>query len=95
MTTTTEDTDRPRSAETQAPRSSEMLGGEVQFADRHVGPRLHEIQQMLETMGYDSLDALIDTLVPENIRDRRPLGLPAARSEHEVRARGPPPRCRL
>jgi glycine dehydrogenase len=31
---------------------------------------------MLETVGYDSLDALIDTAVPEAIRLERPLELP-------------------
>jgi glycine dehydrogenase len=41
---------------------------------------------MLDTMGYDSLDALIDAVVPEDIRDRRPLNLPAAQTEHEVLA---------
>jgi len=36
---------------------------------------------MLEAVGYDSLDALIDAAVPEAIRFRRPLDLPAPTGE--------------
>ena len=39
---------------------------------------------MLETLGYESLDALIDDVVPEAIRLRRPLDLPAALPESEL-----------
>jgi len=39
---------------------------------------------MAETLGYGSLDELIDAVVPRDIRLRRPLALPAARTEREV-----------
>jgi glycine dehydrogenase len=39
---------------------------------------------MLEVLGYPTLDALIDAIVPEDIRLRRPLALPAARTEREA-----------
>src|SRR5690242_12844952 len=41
---------------------------------------------MLRELGYDSLDALIDAVVPDDIRLKKPLGLPAAKSEHEALA---------
>jgi glycine dehydrogenase len=41
---------------------------------------------MLSALGYPSLDGLIDDLVPENIRIRRSLDLPPARSEREALA---------
>jgi glycine dehydrogenase len=41
---------------------------------------------MLETMGYPSLDAFIDAVVPADIRLRRPLDLPAARTERQALA---------
>ena len=41
---------------------------------------------MLSLLGYPSLEALVDEAVPAQIRLRRPLQLPAARSEHEVLA---------
>ena len=54
------------------------------FADRHIGPDAVEQAIMLETLGFDSLDALIDATVPEAIRDRTPVSLPAAVDEVEV-----------
>jgi glycine dehydrogenase len=55
-----------------------------QFISRHLGPRPDDIRTMLDTLGYASLDALIDAVVPKDIRLDRPLDLPAARSEREV-----------
>ena len=57
-----------------------------QFVRRHIGPSPEETQEMLRLLGYPSLAALIDQAVPSQIRLRRPLQLPAARSEHEVLA---------
>ena len=54
------------------------------FAARHIGPRPDDINEMAEALGYDSLDELIDAVVPEDIRLRRPLALPPGRSEREV-----------
>jgi len=56
------------------------------FADRHIGPRSRDTATMLEQLGYDSLDALIDAAIPASIRTERPLDLPVARSESEVLA---------
>ena len=41
---------------------------------------------MLELCGFETLDALIDTAVPSQIRLRRPLNLPPSRSEHGLLA---------
>ena len=41
---------------------------------------------MLSLLGYPSLEAMIEQAVPAQIRLRRPLQLPAARSEYEVLA---------
>ena len=54
------------------------------FAYRHIGPRREDIAEMLDVLGYDSLDRFIDAVVPEEIRFRRPLALPPGRSEREV-----------
>jgi glycine dehydrogenase len=51
---------------------------------RHVGPDAAEIARMLEALGYDSLDALIDATIPASIRMRRPLMLGPERSEYEL-----------
>jgi len=57
------------------------------FVRRHVGPGPVEIAEMLRTLGYDSLDQFIDAVVPEGIRLRTPLDLPAGLGEHEALAR--------
>ena len=56
------------------------------FARRHIGPTQDDVRAMLETVGCASLDDLIDSTIPADIRLRRPLSLPAARSEHELLA---------
>ena len=38
------------------------------FADRHIGPRSEDIELMLTTLGYASMEAFIDDVVPADIR---------------------------
>ncbi len=54
------------------------------FAYRHIGPRRADVEEMLDLLGYSSLESFIDAVVPEEIRLRRPLALPPGRSEREV-----------
>lgn len=56
------------------------------FAPRHIGPNSDDIQQMLEVLGFLSLDALIDQTVPRAIRLKQPLKLPEAESEYAALA---------
>ncbi len=58
-----------------------------EFVARHVGPDEDDIRAMLTTVGATSLDALIDTVVPESIRLRTGLNINCAQPEHAVRAR--------
>ncbi len=53
------------------------------FSARHLGPREHELPQMLKTIGVSSLDELIDKTVPTQIRLENQLKLPEAMSEYE------------
>ncbi|MFC1639679.1 aminomethyl-transferring glycine dehydrogenase [Gemmatimonadota bacterium] len=55
-----------------------------QFISRHLGPRPEDIRVMLATLGYETLDELMDAVVPADIRIDRPLGIPEARTEPEV-----------
>ena len=57
------------------------------FIDRHIGPDDHEIAHMLKAIGYDSLDALVDAIVPATIRQKNPLALPPAITETEALAK--------
>jgi glycine dehydrogenase len=56
------------------------------FARRHIGPDEAEIARMLDLLGCGSLDELIDATVPESIRRRTPLDLPAPLDEHAALA---------
>ncbi len=56
----------------------------MSFIERHLGPRSADAEQMLETLGYSSLDALMDAVVPSQIRLDGELQLPAPLSEHEA-----------
>jgi len=53
-----------------------------EFASRHIGPRPDEITAMLGELGYDSLDAFINDVVPTTIRLEQPLALDRGRSEY-------------
>jgi glycine dehydrogenase len=56
------------------------------FVHRHIGPDEGDIQAMLATLGYTSLDALSDATVPSAIRLPKPLNIDAGegRGEHEL-----------
>ncbi|MDK3019158.1 aminomethyl-transferring glycine dehydrogenase [Pseudodonghicola flavimaris] len=55
------------------------------FANRrHIGPSPAEMEEMLATVGVDSLDALIAETVPEGIRQAAALDLGAPKSEREL-----------
>ena len=56
------------------------------FAPRHLGPNEAETEEMLQAIGHESLDALTDAIVPQDIRLGAALDLPEARSEREVLA---------
>jgi glycine dehydrogenase len=55
-----------------------------EFVPRHIGPNQADVSAMLELLGYDTLDALIDATVPESIRLRRPLAIHDGMSEYEA-----------
>jgi glycine dehydrogenase len=68
-----------RSAQSSSPKLSP-------FVARHIGPREHEIQSMLQHLGYNSLDDLTRAVVPTNIADNSPLDLMSGVTEEEALA---------
>ena len=56
------------------------------FASRHIGPRAHEVHEMLDTIGISSIDELINKTVPSAIRLQKPLDIAPAASEDEYLA---------
>jgi len=56
------------------------------FAERHIGPRQEDMAAMLSVVGVNSLDELIDKVVPSDIRLKQPLQTGAPMSEAEFLA---------
>jgi len=56
------------------------------FALRHIGPREHDVAEMLQTIGVDSIDQLIYETVPDDIILKKEMNLPRALSEQEYLA---------
>ena len=53
------------------------------FQNRHIAPNEADTAEMLEVVGVNSIDELIEQTVPATIRLKQPLNLPAAKSETE------------
>ena len=59
------------------------------FSGRHIGPDTDEQKAMLKELGFASRAALMDAIVPANIRRKEPLPLgkfSEPKSEHEALA---------
>ena len=54
------------------------------FSRRHIGLTDSELESLVNALGAESLDALIDEVVPEKIRFKGALSLPKPLSEAEV-----------
>ena len=57
------------------------LEDHAEFVRRHIGPDDTQVSHMLDTLGIDSLEALIESTLPPSIQTTEPLAL--ARSESE------------
>src|SRR5690606_28004591 len=53
------------------------------FSNRHIGPREEDQNQMLKTIGIDTLDQLIYETLPDGIKLKEPLNLDEPMSEYE------------
>ncbi|MGD9557763.1 MAG: glycine dehydrogenase (aminomethyl-transferring), partial [Mangrovibacterium sp.] len=53
------------------------------FVTRHIGPREHELKEMLSRIGVSSLNELIDQTVPAGIRLEKPLQLEDGLTERQ------------
>ncbi|WP_217135585.1 aminomethyl-transferring glycine dehydrogenase [Leucobacter chinensis] len=54
------------------------------FANRHTGVHGADAEHLLSVVGYETLDALVDTAVPRDIRMDNALQLPSGRTEPEI-----------
>ena len=57
-----------------------------EFIDRHIGPNTAQIEAMLQALGIDSLESLVDQTVPTAIALQHPMALDGAMTEPEALA---------
>jgi glycine dehydrogenase len=57
---------------------------EPEFISRHIGPDHDDVAAMLKVVGQPSLEAMLDTAMPDVIRNERALRLDAAPTEQAV-----------
>ena len=57
------------------------------FIERHIGPNDAEIAAMLGQLGFDSLEAFTDAIVPTSIKSTAPLALPESMTEVDALAK--------
>jgi glycine dehydrogenase len=55
-----------------------------EFIARHIGPRAADEQAMLSTLGFDSLEALSASVIPESIKGTSVLGMEPGLSEADA-----------
>ncbi len=58
-----------------------------EFVGRHIGPRAADTAAMLQQLGYDSLEALGASVIPDSIKDTSVLELSAGLGEAQALAR--------
>ena len=64
--------------------SSRILGSTDTFKRRHIGPSETERDEMLSALGFGTLEELVDSTVPANIRHPDELELIPAMTESEA-----------
>lgn len=69
---------------TEIKKSLEQLEMSGDFIRRHIGATGKQITEMLEYLELDSLETIIEKVVPENIISHEPLDLPESKSERAV-----------
>jgi glycine dehydrogenase len=62
------------------------LGTANEFIARHIGPRAGDEQAMLNSLGFDSLEALSASVIPDSIKGTSVLGLEDGLSEADALA---------
>jgi glycine dehydrogenase len=62
----------------------ELNSNNAEFIQRHIGPNNDDTQKMLSIIGLKSVDELISKTVPENIRSKKAMEIPAGLTEFEM-----------
>ncbi|MFC4861328.1 hypothetical protein ACS8MQ_09335, partial [Pseudomonas sp. MAHUQ-62] len=62
------------------------LGTTNEFIARHIGPRDADTKAMLALLGYEDIEGLTASVIPDSIKGTSVLDLPAGQGEAEALA---------
>ena len=51
------------------------------FSRRHLGPNEVDIEYMLKTIGFDSMESFIESVIPDSVLDRERVDIGKERDE--------------
>ena len=68
----------------RVPNQNRNSDGRDDFVRRHIGPQESELKAMLDTLGFSTLESLIEKTVPPAIRSQSDLQVGGCRSEYEL-----------
>lgn len=71
----------------QNPMTLQQLQQADYFADRHIGPDQQDQLDMLHVLGLNSLDEMVQKIVPESIRRQDEMAIDKGLTEHQSLAR--------
>jgi glycine dehydrogenase len=63
--------------------AANLLGAADGFLDRHIGPSPEQMAEMLQSLGFESLDELTSVTIPADIQIHHELDIPGPRGERE------------
>ena len=75
------------SAQNDSAPTLETLQYQEAFIDRHIGPEDGQVAEMLETLGLESLEQLIEKTVPASILSERPMSVGDPMTENDALAK--------
>jgi glycine dehydrogenase len=76
--------DEARNNGAPQPSNRDLLEPADLFVKRHIGPRSHDVTKMLQTLGLDSLEELVEQAIPGSIRMDGRLDLEPPQSESAI-----------
>lgn len=81
------ETKKSASVSIESNASLSSLQYQDEFIDRHIGPDPQQVQEMLDVLGLESLERLIEKTVPDSISLKEPLTLDEPMTENDALAK--------
>lgn len=81
------ETKKSASVSIESNASLNSLQYQDEFIDRHIGPDPQQVQDMLDVLGLESLERLVEKTVPDSIALNKPLTLDEPMTENDALAK--------